>query len=134
MFLKWANETYPELKSIKALNKKIVTGFLNAILDKTSPRNRNNYRTDLSSIMQVLEDNDIIDVNFVKKIPVLKAIPERNKTYTQEVQEDIFNYLEKKDPILLLYIKFISYNFLRPIEVSRLKVGDINIKNKTNSI
>ena len=32
---------------------------------------------------------------------------------------------------MLLYIKFVSYNFLRPIEVNRLKIGDINLKNKT---
>jgi len=27
----------------------------------------------------------------------------------------------------LLYIKFVSYAFLRPIEVNRLKIGDINL-------
>ena len=27
----------------------------------------------------------------------------------------------------MLYIKFVSYAFLRPIEVNRLKIGDINI-------
>ena len=39
--------------------------------------------------------------------------------------------MEKTDPILLLFIKFISYNFLRPIEVCRLKVGDLNLVNNT---
>ncbi|WP_233267517.1 tyrosine-type recombinase/integrase [Algibacter sp. L1A34] len=130
-FLVWLNENHSELKTINNLNKRVVSGFLNEILGKTSARNRNNFRTDLSSIMQVLEDNDIVKLNFIKKIPVLKSIPERNKTYTTEIQEDIFEYLEKKDPILLLYIKFISYNFLRPIEVSRLTVGDINTKDRT---
>ena len=81
--------------------------------------------------MQMLEDNDVIENNFIKRIPVLKSIPERNKTYTKKIQEDIFNYLNDKDPILLLYKKFISYNFLRPIEVCRLKIGDINLKDNT---
>jgi integrase len=130
-FLDWFNENHPELKTIDTLNKQVVSGFLNDVLKKTSPRNRNNFRTDLSSIMQVLKDNDIIESNFIKKIPVLKSIPERNKTYTNEIQEEIFEYLEKKDPILLLYIKFISFNFLPPIEVSRLTIGDINTIDKT---
>lgn len=130
-FLKWCNTTHPELKSIDLLNKKVVTQFLNDVLIKTSARNRNNFRTDLSSIMQVLEDNDIVATNFVKKIPVLKSIPKRNKTYTSEVQENIFNYLEVQDPLLLLYIKFISYNFLRPIEVCRLIIEDINLTDRT---
>lgn len=130
-FLKWMSEKHPEVKTIHELNKKIVSSFLNEVLDRTSARTRNNARVDLSSLMQVLEDNDIIENNFIKRIPVLKSIPERNKTYTKEIQEDIFKYLEDEDPILLLYIKFISYNFLRPIEVCRLKVGDINLKNNT---
>jgi len=129
--LKWMEENHPELKTIDSLNKKIVNEFLNSILDRTSPRNRNNYRGDLRSIIQALEDNDIIDNNFINKIPVLKSIPQRNKTYTAETQENIYTYLKEKDPILLLYIKFISYNFIRPIEVCRLKIGDINLRNKT---
>ncbi len=61
---------------------------------------------------------------------VLKSTPERHKTYSKDTQKEIFNYLEKEDPTLLLYIKFISYNFLRPIEVCRLKVGSIDIENR----
>ncbi|MGR7813385.1 tyrosine-type recombinase/integrase [Lacinutrix undariae] len=129
-FLKWIKESHPEVTNIDQLNRKLVTGFLNHVLDNTSARNRNNFRVDLSSIIQVLEDNDIVPTNFIKRIPVLKTIPQRNKTYTKEKQEEIYEYLESKDALLLLYIKFISYNFLRPIEVCRLKVGDIDLKNK----
>lgn len=128
LFLLWLAGSHPDIKTIQALDKRILTEFLNHVLDNTSPRNRNNYRTDLSSIMQVLEDNDIIGQNFIKKIPVLKSIPERNRTYTDDQQEEIFTYLEEKDPLLLLFIKFISYNFLRPKELCRLTVGDINLR------
>jgi integrase len=129
--LKWLAVSYPNIKTVHALDKKVLTAFLNDILIKTSARNRNNYRTDLSSIMQVLEDNDIISQNIIKKIPVLKSIPLRNKTYTNDQQEDIFSYLKDQDPLLLLFIKFISYNFLRPKEVCRLTIGDINLKEQT---
>jgi integrase len=130
-FLKWLTEHHPNIKTIDQLTKKLVLAFLNGVLLRTSARQRNNYRTELGSLMQTLEDNDVMTVNFMKKIPVLKSIPERNKTYTLEKQEEIFSYLETNDPILLLYIKFISYNFLRPIEVCRLKVKDINLTNNT---
>ncbi|MBP94225.1 MAG: integrase [Flavobacteriaceae bacterium] len=130
-FMKWVEETHPKIQGIHEIDKKVVSGFLSDTLERTSPRNRNNFRTDLGSIMQVLFDNDIVKANIIKQIPVLKAIPKRNKTYTQDKQEEIFEYLEKEDTNLLLFIKFISYNFLRPIEVCRLKVGDIDLKNKT---
>ncbi|WP_274474604.1 tyrosine-type recombinase/integrase [Mangrovimonas aestuarii] len=133
VFINWLNDNYPNIKTVDLLSKKIVTEFLNEVLIKTSARSRNNYRTELSSVIQVLEDNDIIALNFIKKIPVLKSIPERNKTYSRETQKAIFDYLEKEDPILLLYIKFISYNFLRPIEVCRLRIKDVNLKDRTIS-
>ena len=130
-FLEWMQVNQPTINTIDQLTKGIVIEFLNTILNNTSARNRNNYRVDLGSLFQTLEDNEKVPVNFIKKIAVLKTNPVRNKTYTNEVQEDIFKYLEEKDPLLLLYIKFVSYNFLRPIEVNRLKIGDINLKNKT---
>lgn len=117
-------------KSVFAITKKVVITYLNEVLENTSPRTRNNTRVDLSSLFQVLEDNEIIKENFIKKINVLKATPERNKTYSNTLQTDIYNYMEQNDKILLLFVKFISYNYLRPIEVCRLKVSDIDLKDR----
>lgn len=130
---KFIKKNFPTVTHIDQLTKSIIVQFLNSILEKNSPRTRNNARIDIGSLIQVLAENEIITTNFVKHIPVLKSIPERNKTYTNQLDAAIYSYLEEKDPILLLYIKFISYNFLRPIEVNRLKIGDINLKEKTIS-
>jgi integrase len=115
---------------IQSITKKDVNDFLNDVLINTSARTRNNTRVDLSALFQVLADNEMIAINFIKSISLLKSKPERNKTYTPTMQNDIFSYLEKSDPLLLLYIKFVSYNFLRPVEVCRLKVRDIDIIDK----
>ncbi|ULC58638.1 hypothetical protein MBM09_11985 [Flaviramulus sp. BrNp1-15] len=94
LLLKWLDKNHPNIKTIDTLDKQLVLQFLNHVLDKTSPRNRNNYRADLGSIIQVLEDNDVIGQNFVKNIPILKSKPERNKTYTLETQEAIDKNIE----------------------------------------
>jgi integrase len=114
---------------IQKITKKIVNVYLNEILEKTSPRNRNNTRSNLSIIFKYLEENEIIKSNFVKDTIVLKADPERNKAYSEKQESEIFKLLEK-DKILLLFIQFVSYNFLRPVEVCRLKVKDLNIEDK----
>ena len=119
---------------ISSIDKKAVNDYLNDILVKNSARTRNNHRTDLSSFFQTLEDNDIVASNFVKKINILSSKAEKNKTYTSEQEKEIFEYLEKNDPLLLLYIKFISFNFLRPVEVNRLLVKSINLKEKKLSV
>jgi len=66
----------------------------------------------------------------LKKSNVLKATPERNKTYTPTLQQDIYQYMQENDKILLLFAKFISYNYLRPIEVCRLRIEDLDLKDK----
>jgi integrase len=115
---------------ITTLNRKQTNEYLNSILESTSARNRNNTRIDLSTLFEVLANDEIIPENFIKRINTLKTKPERNKTYTPDMQQNIYSHLKKNDPILLLFIKFISYNFLRPVEVCRLKVGDLDIKDK----
>ncbi|MFL0354620.1 site-specific integrase [Xanthomarina sp. GH4-25] len=133
VFIKWLNEEYPNVIHANQITRKISMDFLNHHLIKNTPRSRNNCRVDLSSMMQVLEDNEIIPVNVIRKTPVLKAKPERHKRYNPKTLEAIFEYLKKEDPTLLLYIQFISYNFMRPIEVCRLKVKDLNLETKTLS-
>ena len=68
--------------------------------------------------------------NFVRKISVLKSIPIRNKTYTPKQEKEIYKYLKEEDPHLLLFVKFISYSILRPIEICRLKIEDVDVQDK----
>lgn len=129
-FQKWLNENGFKNRLITSLNKKVILNYLNEILLKTSPRNRNNTRTDISSIFTVLENNEIIKENFVQKIPILKSNPEKNKSYSSSQENNIFEYLDKNNKLLSLYVKFISYNFLRPVEVNRIKIEDIDLNDK----
>ena len=131
LFINSMNENYPNKKYIREVSRKDLVDYLNGIVLKTSARNRNNYRTELGSIFQVLKNNELVDENYLQSIPVLKSKPERNKTYTLKQQQSIFEYLQKEDQLLLLFIKFVSYSFIRPIEVCRLKVKDINVDTKT---
>lgn len=117
-------------KYIDEINKRVVTVYLNEILKTSSARNRNNARSNLSMFFQTLAENNLVADNFVKDINILKSEPERNKTYSTTQTDDLFQWLEENDKMLLLFIQFISYNYLRPVEVCRLKIKDINIKDK----
>ncbi len=125
-FVKYLKNNNLDKNPISSISKKEINDFLNAILVKSSARNRNNTLTVLSAIFSILEENDLIPHNFVAKIKKIQAKPERNKTYTQTQQDEIFTLLGQKDKDLLLFVKFVSYNFLRPIEVCRLQVKDID--------
>jgi integrase len=129
-FLEWLDKNGSSKNDISSLDKKTVNNYLNFVLENTSASNRNNTRTDLSSLIQVLVDNEIMNDNFIKSINVLKSSPERNKTYSTKQENDLLKYLAEKNAILLLFIQFISYNFLRPVEVCRLKIGDLDVNGK----
>ena len=129
-FEKWLYANGFENRTINSVDKKTIVTFLNSVLSTTSAKNRNNTRAILSMFFQSLEDNDIIPDNFVKKINVLKSNPERNKTYSSTQEVDIFNYLKSNDELMLLFIQFISYNHLRPVEVVRLQIKDVNVKDR----
>ncbi len=127
LFRDWLLKNGLENRYITAVNKTMVINYLNYVAQKNSPANRNNSRAALSKFFRCLVDNEIIIYNFIEKIPKLNVVPERNRSYTPKQEADIFEHLEKVDPHLALYIKFISYSFLRPIEVNRLSVGDIDV-------
>ena len=129
-FEKWLEENGFKNRLITSVNKKVVTIYLNEVLIATSAKNRNNTRADISTIFSTLEQNEIIPLNFVQKIPVLKSTPEKNKSYSSTEESKIFDYLDKNNKLLSLYVKFISYNFLRPVEVNRIKIGDIDLNDK----
>ncbi|WP_051080740.1 tyrosine-type recombinase/integrase [Psychroflexus tropicus] len=130
LFEKWLKSEKLFDKPISSITKKIVNQYLNTVVQKTSARNRNNSRTDIAFMFQLLEENEIVRSNFVQSIPKLKTVPKRNKTYTPDQEKNINSYLEKHDPTLHLFIKFISFNFLRPIEVCRLKIKDVDLSDK----
>ncbi|MDT0556217.1 tyrosine-type recombinase/integrase [Patiriisocius hiemis] len=130
-FIEWLKIHKSELQQASDINRMTCIAYLNSIASRSSARNRNNHKVNLSSLFEVLKENEVVTENYFKKISKLKSIPKRNRRYTLEEQERIFKYLETKDPVLLLYIKCISYAFLRPIEVCRLKVKDIDLNNKT---
>ncbi|WP_233188660.1 tyrosine-type recombinase/integrase [Tenacibaculum sp. SG-28] len=126
----WLTENGFINQPITSIEKKDMSRYLNEVLQKTSAINRNNTRTDLSSLFQVMVDNELLQDNVIKRIPVLKTTPKRNKTYTPEMEQKLYSYLQSTDPSLYLFVQFISYNFLRPIEVCRLRVEDIDVKDK----
>jgi hypothetical protein len=108
LFEKWLKEKVYYKNSITFVTKKIVIQYLNDVLKRTSARNRNNSRTDIASMFQLLEDNEIVKDNFVRKIAVLKSVPKRNKTYTKIRESNLFTSQKRRCSL----ITFCKIHFL----------------------
>lgn len=133
-FIKYLDQKQLMGTDISKITKKTINNYLNDSLAQVSARSRNHYRTSLGSLWETMKNEEIVPENFIKSIPMLKSIPQRNKTYSNEQVEALFTYMAKEYPNLLLFVKILSYNFLRPLEVCRLKVGDFDLNNRTLTV
>jgi len=59
LFIAWMEETHATKKNIREISRKNLFDYFNGIVLKTSARNRNNYRTELRSI---IEQNNFVPV------------------------------------------------------------------------
>ncbi|RRO19690.1 tyrosine-type recombinase/integrase [Flavobacteriaceae bacterium 14752] len=114
---------------VKSITTKHFIVFLNNLEDKgLNAKTINNYRACLSSLFSFLVNDLIVETNPLSVIKKRKTNPVKNKPFTPTQIQDIKKYLEKNDPVLLDYIRFVGYAFLRPVEICRIKVGDVHLK------
>tara|TARA_R110000822_G_scaffold123489_7_gene257921 strand:- start:2307 stop:3581 length:1275 start_codon:yes stop_codon:yes gene_type:complete len=131
-FISYLKKEGKENMDIKTITRKDVSLYLDQVLQKNTARTRNNVRASLSSIFAEMRDKFIIERNFIDTdIKKLKTKSKTDRRFTFNQMREISDYLQKQDPHLLLYIKIVAYNFLRPIEVNRLKVSDIDLESQT---
>ena len=130
VFIKWLEEKKLDTKNITELTKRHIVIFLNQRnSDSNSNSTRNNYHRLISSLIGQMVDDDIVERNFVKDISLLVEKATKNKPFTTQQLQAIKRYLLENDPYLYDFIFFITYALLRPVEVCRLKVKDIDLKN-----
>ncbi len=124
-FKKFLNKQGLLKSNIKNINKKVVSKYLNQF---KGSKNRNNIKMVLSSIYNILSDEDYVEVNFIKELRNKKVTFKPIEIYSDDDFLNIENLLKEQNPTLLMYIYFISYMFWRPIENVRIKVENIDFE------
>lgn len=134
-FKSWAkNQGYLHL-SIRKFDLQMFYEYYDYLMleyktDKKKPLSNasiENHKRLLSSLFTQLKNKRIIDHNFVKDIPKLEINPQQNTPFTNREIKRIKVYLEEHDPYLLKFIPFITSCLLRPREILRLKIKDLNV-------
>lgn len=106
-----------------------VSDFLDYIyLDREcGARTRNNYRGWCSSLAQFFIERQYISSNPVDKIAPLTEQPKKRQPLTAEMLKKLQAYLSENDPFFLLACRMEYYTFIRPEELSHIKLKDISI-------
>lgn len=104
--------------------------FLDYILldREASARTRNNYRTWLSAFCSWLMEKKYIEKNPIEEIKVLREEPKKRSALTANDLHRMRDYLKEKDPNYLLACMMEYYTFIRPDELTGIRIKDIYVK------
>jgi integrase len=132
-----ANKVFNYLKC-KNLNNLPCYGFTDAMardimdkiaISKVSNVTYNNNLTILRAIFNELVARNYFEFNPFKKVKKIKQLQGKIQPFSKKDFKKFYEYLEIHDPQLLLFCKFLFYTGFRPVEVTRLKIEDIDFAN-----
>lgn len=120
-------------KYVYQFDTAFVSDFLDWIyLDReSSGRTRNNYRQWCSSLAVFFIERQYLTSNPVEKIKPIDETPKKRQPLTPAMLHQLSEYLKLKNPKFLLACRMEYYTFIRPEELSHIKINDINIENQT---
>lgn len=130
MLLEYNTSRSTPIVYIYQFDQSYISDFLDYILldrDSTA-RTRNNYRTWLSAFCTWLQEKKYIDHNPTEKI---KALVEGDKIRSALTSSDLArlkDYLGETNRYFLLACMMEYYTFIRPDELSNVRLSDINLK------
>jgi len=115
---------------IYKIDKKLITLFLEHIYIERNRtvQTRNNYLKYLSVFCGFLVENDYLKSKPTDGIRTLKKGVKQREVISEDNLKKIFDYLKDKNKFYLLACYILYYCFIRPRELSLLKISDINFK------
>lgn len=130
IFVEYNEKRYPPIAYIYQLDQTFAGDFLDYVLiDRdSSARTRNNYRIWLSSFCSWLIEKQYIERNPIEKIKSLTAQEKKRDAISIKDLAKLNKYLKTQNPYFLLLCQFEYYTFIRPDELTNIKLKDINIK------
>lgn len=115
---------------IYQFNQAYISDFLDYILmDRdSSARTRNNYRVWISAFCSWLIEKQYLETNPVEKIKSLSEEQKFRSALTKEDLQRMKDYLDQTNKYYLLACRMEYYTFIRPDELSNIRLCDIKIK------
>ena len=111
-------------------DKAFIIDFLDWILlDRDAgPRTRNNYKGWCSAFGDFMVQRKYLEKNPAEGIAKLPEQPKLREPLTQQMMRSMERYLRETDPHFMLATLMEYYTFIRPTELSNLRIQDIDIK------
>ena len=131
MFRRWCTERKSPISTCEQLDKALCSKFLDYIYIEqgASARTRNGYKVWMSGFFGWMVERGILKE---KPTDGIKALPKSKEPKNRELIPEkellrLKEYLQSENPHFLLAVYLLYYCFIRPKEMSMLKIGDFHL-------
>ena len=101
---------------------------------EVSPRTRNNYMQWCYGFCEFMVGRNYLEKNPAENIGKSKEKPKKRKALSPVMLREMREYLERENLHFLLACMFEYYCFIRPTELSHLRIRDINLREQSVSV
>lgn len=128
-FLEWAEKRKIDLHPATSFNKKRALEFLAAINSgkKLSARTYNNYVGLLRTVFNKLKEHQFVNENPFEGIGKKRSQDKHRKVIPMDVLKKIRSWCNEHQPEMILPMKLLYYCGIRPTEICRLRVHNIQL-------
>lgn len=128
-FFKWMDEKGFQYLFPKQFTKAHAHAYTDYLLRQGFAAKTYNYqKVNVKHFFTMLQDRDIIETNPFHRIKSLKETPARHEAFTDEQMKKVDEHMIKNCYPMYVFTRFILFTFIRPIEVLRIKVGQVDSK------
>ncbi len=110
------------------IEKKHIQGFLDSLVMNSV--SKNTYLSYIKAIFNNMLERDWISTDPTKSFKKFAEEETASIAFLPEHQKELKNLLIEEDTELYIFCMCIFYTFVRPIELRRLKVSQVNLKDK----
>ncbi|MEM7510360.1 MAG: site-specific integrase [Bacteroidota bacterium] len=124
--------TRKERIRLREFTRPEVYKFLDWLLEtrKVNNKTRNNYAQFLGSGFSILVERGFLNSHPCKGIKKLPEEGHKNVPFTPEQKDKLSRYLRMFQPDVHTFVMLIYYGFIRPVEILRLRVLHVDMKNR----
>lgn len=132
IFAEWMKARPLKVVYAYQIDKMLIVDFLDYLYQDrdVSARTRNNYRGWLYTFCGWMMEKGYLTENPVEGIKTLREEPKKRNALTADQLAVLRRHLSEADRHFLLACMMEYYTFIRPIELTNLKVGDIRVKER----
>lgn len=133
IFQEWLEDRHYNNKKVYEMDTALATDFLDYVLldRETTTLTRNNYRTWMSAFCAWLVEKMYLSDNPISKIPILPVKEKFREPLSVPDVKRMSSYLKQTDKRFLLACYFEYYTMIRPIELVKIRIRDIQLREQT---